>query len=195
MTQNHGPTGSSKRTFDPGLQVLQAHSSMPTSRRRPALPRRTSSAPRWWSRSELVERQRLVDTQPRPPQHDEQATQPPPVPSATGRAHHGDDLLDGRRVRRVSLSRVAWRAAGVEAGHRRRGPPTTGGVEQQLGMGPSSGSKASRELRRRRLLRGGRSARRGLRLPLLRRATARRRGWVSASRMTGAAILAAMGLA
>jgi hypothetical protein len=39
-------------------------------------------------------------------------------------------ILDGRRIGRIALSLVAWRAAGVKARHRRRRPPTTGGVEQ-----------------------------------------------------------------
>jgi hypothetical protein len=93
----------------------------------------------------LVEGERLVDAQSRSPEHDDQTAQPASSASVAGRAHHGDDLLDGWRVRRVAVSLVAWRAAGVEAGHRRRGPSPTGGIEHQLGHDPSSGSKTSRE--------------------------------------------------
>jgi hypothetical protein len=50
-TQNSGPTGSSIRAWSQGASCSQAQSSMPTSRRRPPLPRRTSSDPRRASRS------------------------------------------------------------------------------------------------------------------------------------------------
>jgi hypothetical protein len=46
MTQNSGPTGSSTRSSSHGRSSSQAHSSMPTSRRRPPLPLRMSNAPR-----------------------------------------------------------------------------------------------------------------------------------------------------
>ena len=51
MMHNSGPTGSSARAASHGHSCSQPHSSMPTSRRRPPLPRRTSSEPRRWSRS------------------------------------------------------------------------------------------------------------------------------------------------
>lgn len=46
MMQNSGPTGSSARAFSHGRICSQPHSSMPTSRRRPPLPLRTSTDPR-----------------------------------------------------------------------------------------------------------------------------------------------------
>jgi hypothetical protein len=51
MTQKSGPTGSSSRTSSQGCRCSQAHPSMPTSRRRPPSPRRTSTEPRHRSRS------------------------------------------------------------------------------------------------------------------------------------------------
>ena len=74
----------------------------------------------------------------------------------------------------VAVSLVAWRAAGVESRHRRRRSPTAGGVEQQLGHDPSSGSETSREHRGRVTGRGHR-ARRPTRVPLRERC-ARLRG-------------------
>jgi hypothetical protein len=46
MMQNSGPTGSSARAVSHGRRCAQPHSSMPTSRRLPPLPLRTSSDPR-----------------------------------------------------------------------------------------------------------------------------------------------------
>jgi hypothetical protein len=89
----------------------------------------------------LVEGERLVDPESRSPQHDDQAAQPAAMAPVTARAHDRDDLLHGRRIGRIALPLVAWRAAGVESRHRRRRSPTTGGVEQQLGHDPSSGSE------------------------------------------------------
>jgi hypothetical protein len=57
-----------------------------------------------------------------------------------GRAHHGDDLLDGRRVRGIELALVARRAPGVIVGHGRRRATPTGGIEHCLIMGSSSQS-------------------------------------------------------
>jgi len=89
----------------------------------------------------LVERERLVDPKSGSPQHDDQTTQPASMAPVTRRAHDRDDLLHGRRIGRIALSLVTRRAATLKAGHGRRRPPTTGGVEQQLGHNASSGSK------------------------------------------------------
>ena len=88
----------------------------------------------------LGERERLVDAQPGPPQHHDQAAQPAAVRVVAGRAHDRDDLLDLRRIGRVAQTLVARRATGVEAGHGRRRSASAGAIEQQLGHDPSSGS-------------------------------------------------------
>src|SRR5436309_1072892 len=51
ITQNSGPARSLRRSESQGLRFSQPHASMPTSRRRPPLPRRTSTDPRRGSRS------------------------------------------------------------------------------------------------------------------------------------------------
>jgi hypothetical protein len=48
----------------------------------------------------------------------------------TDRSHHGDDLLDGRRVRGILLALVAGRTPAVISGHRDRRAAVTGGVQQ-----------------------------------------------------------------
>jgi hypothetical protein len=50
----------------------------------------------------LGQRQRPADSKPGAPQHDDQTTKTLPVQSLAGGAHHGDDLLHARRVRRVA---------------------------------------------------------------------------------------------
>jgi hypothetical protein len=68
----------------------------------------------------LLEGERLADPQAcRPEQHDECA-QPLAVSNAADRSHHGDDLLDRRRIGRVLLALVARRPASVTARHGRR---------------------------------------------------------------------------
>jgi hypothetical protein len=68
---------------------------MPTSRRRPPLPRRTSNAEQ---RAAPVieiafgERQRFLDTEPGAPKDHDQATQASPMRVVPGLAHHGDDV-------------------------------------------------------------------------------------------------------
>jgi hypothetical protein len=54
MTQSNGPTRSSSRSSSHGCSSCHPQSSIPTSRRRPPLPRRTSREPRRWSRSASV---------------------------------------------------------------------------------------------------------------------------------------------
>jgi hypothetical protein len=62
----------------------------------------------------LGERERLTDPQPSAPQHNDQAAQPATVDTVTGVAHHADDLIDRRRIRRVAHPLVARRPPGVE---------------------------------------------------------------------------------
>jgi len=87
----------------------------------------------------LVERQRLVDPPARAPQHDHEAAQAATVAPVAGSAHDRDDLLDGRRVGRITASLIPWRTAGVLPRHRGRRPPTTRGIEQHFAHDSSSG--------------------------------------------------------
>jgi hypothetical protein len=66
---------------------------MPTSRRRPPLPRRTSTALALIEIG-LGERQRFLDPQSGAPEDHDQAAQSTAVCPVTGRARDGDDLLD-----------------------------------------------------------------------------------------------------
>jgi len=87
---------------------------MPTSRRRPALPRRTQQRAATRIQVGLGERERLVDAQPGPPEHDDEAAQAPPVDAVARAAHHRHDLLDRRRIRGIAHPLVARRPAGME---------------------------------------------------------------------------------
>jgi hypothetical protein len=79
-----------------------------------------------------------MDPQTRPPEHDDEASQPVTVATIASGAHHRDELLHGRRICRVAVSLFTRRTAGMNPRHGRRRPPTTGGIEQQLGHDPSS---------------------------------------------------------
>jgi len=93
-----------------GVSCPQAQRSIPTLRRLPPLPWRTRIAPLPASRSHSANAGRFADPQTSSPQHDDQAAQPGPIRVITGGAHHGDDLLDGRRVSGIPQALVAWRA-------------------------------------------------------------------------------------
>ena len=89
----------------------------------------------------LAERQRLLHSQPPAPEHDDQRAQPEAVAIVAGPAHHRDNLLHRRRVRRIEPPLVARRAAGVVTRQRRWRAPPTGGIENwQGGHGVSSQS-------------------------------------------------------
>ena len=121
---------------------------MPISRRRPPLPRRTSSDPRRGSRSRRAQRERLLHAQSATPQHDNQRPQPSAVAIIGCLAHHRDDLLDGRRVGGIELPLVAGGATGVVARHGRGRSPPTGGIENwQDGHGISSQSHSGQSPR------------------------------------------------
>jgi hypothetical protein len=62
----------------------------------------------------LVERQRLVNTQPGSPQYDDQRAQPAGMAPVAVGAHDRDGLLHSRRICRIAVSLVARRTAGVE---------------------------------------------------------------------------------
>ena len=80
----------------------------------------------------LDQRQRFLDPKPTTPQHHDQRPQPEPVTIGRRLAHHGDDLVDRRRIGRIDHPLVPGRAPGVVARHRCRRASPTGGVEQQL---------------------------------------------------------------
>jgi hypothetical protein len=61
------------------------------------------------------QRQRLPNPEPGSPEHDNQGAEPEPVVGTARLAHHGDDLLDPRRIGRVAEALVAWWATGLEA--------------------------------------------------------------------------------
>ena len=54
------------------------------------------------------ERERFADPQPGTPQHDNQPAEPHAVQAIVSGAHHRDDLLNCRRVRRVEKPFVPW---------------------------------------------------------------------------------------
>jgi hypothetical protein len=95
----------------------------------------------------LAQRERLLDTEPGAPEHDDQRPQASAVAIAGSSAHHRDDLLDGRRVGGIQLPLVAGRATGVVARHRCGRSPPTGGIQRSRdGHGISSRSNSRQGL-------------------------------------------------
>lgn len=95
----------------------------------------------------LAERERLLDAKPATPKDDDHGAQPSAVAIGPNLAHHGDDLLDARRVGRVAHPLVAGRSSGVVAGHRRRRTAPPGGVENSgYGHGTLLGSHSGQGL-------------------------------------------------
>jgi len=78
----------------------------------------------------LSERQSLVDPQSCAPEQDDESTGTQSRCSVAGASHHRDDLFDGGRIGRVVAALVARRAAIVKAGHGRRRPAATSGIEK-----------------------------------------------------------------
>ena len=68
----------------------------------------------------LGQRERFADPQTGTPEHDNHAAQAHAIWVNACGAHHGDDLLDGRRVGRVAQTLVARRSVLMKAGQRRR---------------------------------------------------------------------------
>jgi hypothetical protein len=56
--------------------------------------------------------------------------------SVAGTAHDGDDLFDLGRIGRIAQTLVTRSVTGMESRHRRRRPPSTGTIEQELGHDP-----------------------------------------------------------
>jgi hypothetical protein len=80
----------------------------------------------------LGEREGLVDTNARAPQHNDQTTHPPAMTSVSGLTHDRHDLVDRGRIGRVTAAFVRRDSPGVMAGHGRRGPRAAGGVQQLM---------------------------------------------------------------
>jgi hypothetical protein len=57
-----------------------------------------------------------MDTQATAPEDDDHRTQPPAMTIIGRLAHHGNDLLDSRRVCWIAHPLVTWRTASVVAG-------------------------------------------------------------------------------
>jgi hypothetical protein len=130
MMQNSGPIGRATRAGSHGSSSCQPQSSMPISRRRPPLPRRTRIEPRRRSRS--ASRSASASSMRRPARHNttmSPRSRRPGVQALAGDAHDRDDLLDGGRVGWIAQSFVARRVTGVKAGHRRRRLSTAGGIK------------------------------------------------------------------
>ena len=105
------PAGRLLRSSSQGSRCDQAQRSIPTSRRLSPLPWRTSSAPRSGSRSvSLSASASLIRS---PARQSITITPRSLTPSGlvSGRAHHGDDLLHGRRVGWIPKPLVTRREA------------------------------------------------------------------------------------
>jgi hypothetical protein len=77
--------------------------------------------------------ERFGDPKSRAPEHDDQAAQAVAVDARTGVAHHGNDLVDSRRIGWVAQPLVARWTSGVIARKRRRGASPAGDVDQGCG--------------------------------------------------------------
>src|SRR5690348_11652589 len=63
----------------------------------------------------LPEQERFADSQPGAPEQHDQRPEPMAVGAVTDATHHCHDLFDRRRIGRVLLALVPWRAASVIA--------------------------------------------------------------------------------
>jgi hypothetical protein len=79
----------------------------------------------------LLKRESFADSQSGPPEQHDQRAETMPLGAVADRTHHGDDLLDRRRVGRVLLALVTRRAASVIARHCRRRAAVPGGVQER----------------------------------------------------------------
>ena len=80
----------------------------------------------------FAERERFLDALTCPPEDHDEPSQALPVWAVAGCAHHGDNLLNLRRIGRVTMAFVAGRAPRMKPRHRRRRTTPTGAVEQRL---------------------------------------------------------------
>jgi hypothetical protein len=124
--------GHRQADLQPLAEVLPSpgiHADLATSA---ALPAPDQNAPAGRVQVALGKRQRLIDSQSCAPKQHDQRSSPQSRCAIAGGTHNGDDLLDGRRVGRVAPALVAWRAAAMKAGHGRRRPAATSGIEKKL---------------------------------------------------------------
>ena len=82
----------------------------------------------------LVERERFADPQPGAPEHYDHAAQPVTVGAITGGTHHRDDLLNGRRIRRIPNPFVARRNTTVKGRRSRWGAAAPSAIRQRDGL-------------------------------------------------------------
>ena len=102
MMQNSGPTGRSKRAVSHGRSCSQPHSSSPTSRRRPPLPRRTKDRSAPLVEIVFCELERFLDAQSGAPEDDDDRSHAAAVTVVRAVAHDRHDLVHRRRVGRVA---------------------------------------------------------------------------------------------
>src|SRR5437763_3094817 len=105
----HGGVGATWRF------VPRPSGAIPTSRRLPPFPRRTSTAPRERSRSLSCSASASLIRSPARHSRTISATEAPTIGAVADRAHHRDDLLNRRWIGRVLLALVTRRAASVVA--------------------------------------------------------------------------------
>jgi hypothetical protein len=109
ITQRSGPTGSATRVTSLGAELIpgplihpdvSATSSLaPTDEHRPPVDLKVG----------FCEGERLGDPKARPPEQDDEPTQPLPVAMGTGLPHDGNDLFDPRRIGWVATPLFAGR--------------------------------------------------------------------------------------
>ena len=107
ITQNSGPTGSFARSTSQGRSCSKpplVHADLA-----PTTALAAADEDRATARIEVGfrKRQRLLDPKPAAPKDDDHGAEPSAVAISANLAHHGDDLLDRRRVGRVAQSFVA----------------------------------------------------------------------------------------
>jgi hypothetical protein len=132
-TQNSWPTARVLRSSSHGSRCDQAHRSIPTSRRLSPLPWRISTAPRSASRSVSLSASASLIRSPRATARRSRHAAGRRLGCCQRRAD-SDDLVHGRRIRRVAETLVARRHAPVKAGRGRWRPAPAGAIEEWYGL-------------------------------------------------------------
>jgi len=126
MMQNSGPAGSTIRSVSQGRRLSQPHPSIPTSRRRPPLPRRTSTEPRRGQDRAHSERA--------PPGREglrAKASRSSPAAASRERSHWHDASRRRSPQRSVDRPDTASPCCGAHARHGSRGASPVSGAAQQ----------------------------------------------------------------